>query len=367
MTERILTLRELNRATLSRQLLLERASMSPDAAIERLVGQQSQALAAPFIGLWTRLNDFKREDLANLIENHTVVKATLMRGTLHLFTAADYLRFRTTLQAALDNVGDSITRSRGAEFTLEKILNAAREFIAEKPRSFSEISKMLEALEPDVDIGSMRYTVRTKIPLVQVPVKTGWSYPGNPTFTLAETWLDKSIDPEDRLRELVFRYLAGFGPASVKDMETWSYIPKLKDVFESLKKELQVYRDEKKRELFDLPNITLPDGDTPAPVRFLPEFDNILLSHEKRTRILDDTYRKQVFIPGNLRVAATILVDGFVAGTWKVEKVKKAATLMITPFFPISAKDKSALTEEGERLVRFIEADAKEYAVKFAE
>src|SRR5690349_15933166 len=164
MTERILTLRELNRATLDRQLLLERASISVPAAIERLVGMQAQLASAPYIGLWTRVLGFKREHLAQVIEDHTIVKATLMRATLHLFTAADYVRYRTTLQPALSSAGESITSRRGATFDLNKILNAAREFIHEKPRTFAEISAMLEALEPDVDIGSMRYTVRTKLP-----------------------------------------------------------------------------------------------------------------------------------------------------------------------------------------------------------
>ncbi|MFN8371823.1 MAG: winged helix DNA-binding domain-containing protein [Anaerolineae bacterium] len=367
MTERMLTLRELNRTTLARQMLLQRAEMSAAAAIERLVGMQSQALPAPFIGLWTRLKDFQRAELSTLIEQHAVVKATLMRGTLHLFTAADYLRFRTTLQPALSSAGASITKSRGAQFDVNKILDAARDFISEQPRSFAEISAMLEALEPGVDIGAMRYTVRTTLPLVQVPVSTGWSYPGNPTFTLADSWLGRAIDPQDFLRELVLRYLAGFGPASVKDTETWSYIPKLKDIFETLRPQLLLYRDEKKRELFDLPDAPPPDGDLPAPVRFLPEFDNLLLSHDKRTRVLDDAYRPRVWGSGNLRLAATILVDGFVAGTWKVEKVKKTATLAITPFIPLAAQHRAALSEEGERLLRFVEAEAKQYAVKFEE
>ncbi len=367
MAERILSLRELNRATLARQMLLERETMPVPAAIERLVGMQSQALSAPFIGLWTRLKDFKREDLATLIDNHTVVKATLMRGTLHLFTAADYLRFRTTIQTALDNIGNSITRSRDATFDLEKILTAAREFISEQPRTFAEISAMLTALEPDIDIGSMRYTVRTQIPLVQVPINSGWSYPGNPTFTLAETWLGQPMAKENRLEELVLRYLAGFGPASVKDAETWSYIPRLKDTFEKLRPELVVYRDEKKRELFDVPGMPLPDGDAPAPVRFLPEFDNLLLSHDKRTRVLADEHRPKVWARGNLRLAATILVDGFVSGIWKVEKKKRAATLTIQLFTALSKQERAALSEEGERLVRFVESGAETFEVRFAD
>jgi hypothetical protein len=219
---------------------------------------------------------------------------------------------------------------------------------------------------PDTDVGAMRYTVRTHLPLVQVPVSSGWSYPGNPKFTLAETWLGKPIPGEDNLRALVFRYLAAFGPATVADLQTWSGLGKLKDAVEKLKSELRLYRDERGRELLDLPGRPLPAADTSAPERFLPEFDNLLLSHKDRTRVIADEYRAKVYLPA-LRVAATILVDGFVRGAWKVEKAKGTATLVIEPFAPLTKQNRSALSEEGERLVRFVESGAKSFAVRFAE
>jgi hypothetical protein len=368
MSERVLTLRELNRATLSRQLLLERAELAIPAAIERLVGLQAQALAAPFIGLWTRLPDFKREDLARLIEAQTVVKATTMRTTLHLLTAGDYLRFRTTLHPMLKRASDGATRlTKTALFDVDKVLAASSEFITEKPRTFSEIETMLAALIPDADRHAMKIAVRMLLPLVQVPVSSGWSYPGNPAFALADSWLGQPTDPNEYARELVLRYLAVFGPASVKDMQIWSGITGLKEVFESLRKELCVYRDEDQRELFDLPDIELPDVDTAAPVRFLPEFDNILLSHEKRTRIIADEYRPKVYIMVNGRILSTILVNGFVSGIWKVEKKKRAATLLIEPFITLSPHIRAELTEEGERLVRFIEPTAETFEVRFTE
>jgi Winged helix DNA-binding domain len=176
--------------------------------------------------------------------------------------------------------------------------------------SKGSISSMLK---PEMDVGAMRYGVRTHLPLVQVPISSGWSYPGNPKFTLAEHWLNRPIPTEAHLKTLILRYLAAFGPASATDIQTWSGLPKLKDVMETLKPELIMYRDEQKRELFDLPDLPLLDADIPAPERFLPEFDNILLSHQKRTRIVADVYRSKVYLPG-LRVAATFLVDGFVQG-----------------------------------------------------
>jgi Winged helix DNA-binding domain len=364
MADRILKLRDLNRTTLTRQMLLQRERLPVPAAIERLVGLQAQLSLPPYVGLWTRLRDFSRASLSSLIEDRQVIKATLMRATLHLFTAADYIRFRTTLQPVLDEAGAAIAKRRGGDFDRDKLLAAARRFIGEKPRTFAEISDMVAELMPGQDVGALRYTVRTNIPLVQVPITGGWSYSNRPEFTLAQSWIGRPISPKDNLRDLIFRYLAAFGPASVTDAQTWLG-RKLKDAFEELRPELRTYRDEGRRELFDLPDLPLTGGDQPAPARFLPEFDNMLLSHSNRTRVIADEHRSRVYLPG-LRVAATILVDGFVRGAWKIEKSKNTATLVIEPFDTLTKKDSAALSEEGERLVRFIEANAQSFEVRFA-
>jgi hypothetical protein len=219
---------------------------------------------------------------------------------------------------------------------------------------------------PGTDIGAIRYTVRTHLALVQVPVQGGWGYPGNPQFALADAWLGAEISEAEDFRLLVMRYLAAFGPARVTDIQTWSGLGKLKSAVDALKGELVAYKDEQGVELLDLPNMPIPDADTPAPVRFLPEFDNLLLSHSNRTRIVADAYRKEVYLPG-LRVAATFTVDGFVRGAWKVERKKKDAALVITPFDAIPDADCAALSEEAERLIRFIEPDVASYAVRFSE
>jgi Winged helix DNA-binding domain len=362
MADQTRTLRALNRATLARQMLLAREALPVGAAVERLAGMQAQLASAPFVGLWTRLRDFAREDLARAIEARTVVKATMMRATLHLCTAADYLRFRTTLAPVLNGAGESIRKQRGGTFDQERLLAAAREFIREAPRTFAEISAMAAALMPGEDPGALRYTVRTQIPLVQVPISGGWSYSSKPAFTLAESWIGRSVSPEDNLPELVRRYLAAFGPASVTDAQTWLGM-KLKDVFETLRPELESMRDETRRELFDLPGAPRPDADAPAPARFLPEFDSLLLAHNNRRRIVADEHRARVYLPA-LRVAAVVLVDGFVGGVWKVEKTKTAATLAIEPFGKLAKPDRATLTEEGERLVRFVEPNAKTFAVQ---
>ena len=363
MADRTLTLRELNRTTLARQMLLEREAISVPAAIERLVGMQAQLPIAPYVGLWTRLKKFERDDLANLIEQHNVIKATLMRATLHLSTVDDYLRLRGALQPVLTQAAESIVKQRGPMPDVDKLIALARDFIAEEPRSSAELSALLTEQLPDYDVGALRYTVRTHLPLVQVPVDTRWSYPGNPKFTLAETWLGQPIPDEDNFRTLVIRYLAAFGPATVTDIQTWSGLPRLKEAIEKLRPELVTYRDETRRELLDVPD--MPVLDAPAPERFLPEYDNLLLSHDKRTRVVADEYRKRVYLPG-LRVAATILVGGFVRGAWKIEKAKGAATLVIEPFDTLTKANRAALTEEGEKLVRFVESDAKAWDVRFA-
>ncbi len=366
MTERKLTLREINRATLARQLLLKRAALPVAAGVERLVGLQAQSARAPFVGLWTRLENADRAAISEQIADRALVKATMMRATLHLVTAADYAWLRAALEPALAAARDSIVKRRGADFEIGDALAAARPFLAEQPRTFAEITALFEELMPAVDVGALRYTVRTTLPLVQVPDESAWSYPGNPKFALAESWLDRSVDAEPDFPELVRRYLAAFGPATVNDLQTWSGIGKLKAEVEKLKPELQVYRDEQGHELLDLPDLDLPPEDCLAPVRFLPEFDNLLLAHKDRRRVVADEYRKQVYLPG-LRVAATILVDGFVRGAWTTEKKKGIAALTITPFAPLTASDRAALSDEGERLIRFIEPDAKSYEVRFSE
>jgi hypothetical protein len=363
---RILTLRELNRATLARQLLLERATLSAPAATERLVGLQAQQPRSPFVGLWTRLRDFRRDDLARLIEDRSVVKATLMRGTLHLFTAEDYLLLRATLQPMLTRGFEAVLRERGRGLDIPDLVAAARRYLASAPRTFAEITALLTERWPAGDPGAMRYAVRTHLPLIQVPIPRDWSYPGNPQFALAETWLDQPLTNEEHLGELIVRYLAAFGPATVTDIQTWSGLARLKAAVDQLKPDLISYRDERRRELFDLPGLPLPAADTPAPVRFLPEFDNLLLSHQDRTRIIASAHRSRVYLPG-LRVSATFLLDGFVGGTWAVERAKQTATLVMTAFAPLTQQDRDALAEEAEALLRFVEADADTFGVRFSE
>jgi hypothetical protein len=374
MAAQTLTLRQLNRAVLARQMLLERAVLPVPQAIERLIGLQAQQAQSPFIALWTRLPDFQRVDLARLILDRSVIKATLMRATLHLATAADYPALRHAIRPALDAAQAEITTRRDGQFDEAAVLETARTFLAQEPRTFAEISALLAEHFPGVDIGAMRYTVRTRLPLAQVPIEGGWNYPGNPQFALAEGWISAPVDTSpddddgirhDGFRALALRYLRAFGPASVTDLQKWSGLGKLKAAVDALRDDLIVYRDETRRELFDVPDLPLPDADTPAPARFLPEYDNLLLAHDKRTRIIADDDRSRVYLPG-LRVRSTVLLDGFVAGAWSVAAKKKTAVLTIEPFRELSASDRRDLAAEGEALVRFIEPEASTYQVIFS-
>jgi hypothetical protein len=360
---RELRARELNRTTLARQLLLERTKLTAREGVERLVGLQAQVARPPFVGLWTRLTDFKPEDLANEIDRRRIVKATFIRGTLHLLTADDYLKFRATLQPVLTDALESVLKVRGATVDVNLLVDTARDFIRAEPRSFAEITTLLTGLMPEGDPGGMRYAVRTHLPMIQVPIQKAWSYPGNPRFALADDWLGKPVPEHEHLPDLVKRYLTAFGPAAVNDMQTWSYLTNLQPVFEKLKADLEHYTDERGRELFDVPNLSIESEDAPTNVRFLPEFDNLLLGHQDRSRIMPKAYRSKVYLPG-LRVAATVLIDGFVAGVWTTERVKREATLLIEPFDALTPRAREELIEEGERLVRFVEPEAQSFSVR---
>jgi len=205
------------------------------------------------------------------------------------------------------------------------------------------------------------------VPLVQVPPRGVWGGSGPAAHTTAEAWLGRPLDRDPSLEELVVRYLGAFGPATVKDAQTWSGLTRLGEVVDRLRPRLLSFRDERGRELFDLPDAPRPDPDTPSPPRFLPEFDNLILSHADRTRVIADEYRKAIASKNGM-VPATMLVDGFVRGTWKTERSRQKATLVIEPFEALAKKDRGALAEEGERLIRFMAEpeDSEAYEVRFA-
>ncbi|HEX5830464.1 MAG TPA: winged helix DNA-binding domain-containing protein [Gemmatimonadaceae bacterium] len=357
-----LSLRALNRATLARQMLLERHACTPLDALERLMGLQAQVARPPFLGLWTRLRGFERAQLLALAAGRQAVRATMMRGTLHLVTAADYLRFRMPLQPMLTAAMRSVSRGDGA-FALEPVLRAARTLLAEGPRTFDEIRAHLAVHIPEANERLMGYAVRVQLPLVMVPTAGAWGWDPKSEFALADAWLGIAPHEDASPHALVRRYLAAFGPATPADASAWSGLRGLRPVFETLRPELVVFRDEAGRELFDLPDAPRPDPDASAPVRFLPDFDNLVLAHDDRARVLAPEHRARI-VSKNLIVAPTFLVDGRVAGTWRITRSRGTAVLTLNPFGALGRRLRGELEEEGTALLRFVEEGAKVYEVR---
>jgi hypothetical protein len=362
--------RELNRATLERQMLLRRRSLSAVEAIEHLVGMQAQAPTPPYVGLWTRLKDFHPDDLACLILERRAVRIALMRNTVHLVSARDGLALRPLMQPVFDRTLYS-TRANRAHLEgidIEALVAAGRTLLEEKPRTAKELGELLQEQWPERDPASLARAIRHLVPLVQVPPRGLWGKSGPAAHTTAEAWLGRPLGPAPSLEETILRYIGAFGPATVKDVQTWSGLSRLGEVIERLRPRLRIFRDESGKELFDVPDAPMPDPDTPAPPRFLPEFDNLILSHADRTRVIAEEYRKAIASKNGM-VPATVLVDGFVRGTWKTERTRGKANLEIKPFEPLTKDDRDALAEEGERLIRFVaEPDgAESYEIRFAE
>ncbi|MBC8098538.1 MAG: AlkZ family DNA glycosylase [Armatimonadetes bacterium] len=358
----LLTRRALNRALLARQLLLVRAPLTPLQAVAQLAALQAQLPNPPYIGLWTRLAQFERDDLTQLMQQRQVVRAAWLRSTLHLITADDHQRFRQTLQPALARGLSSFFGKRIQGLESAALIAAAADYCAQQPRTMGEIRARLLEIEPERDGDALAYVVRTYLPLVQAPPGGVWGSGSGGGYVTAASWLSAPAQPDD-LQALFRRYLAAFGPAGVMDFQTWTGMTKLKPALEPLLPTLRVYQDERGTLLYDLPDQALPDLDTPAPIRLIPEYDNILIAHADRTRILADADRQKVFL-SSARVLSTFTVDGFVAGTWKIERAKRTAALVIAPFAPLDGATTDSLVAEAERLLRWVDPQAETVAVR---
>ena len=366
-TPRVLSDRELNRALLARQLLLKRAALSPAAAIERLAGLQAQWAPAPYVGLWSRLSKFTIAELERALAAHTVIKATLMRGTLHLVSAKDYPALSVaTTRARPERWAPAARRLADAD-----TIHRATLAYAKTARTREELARFLEsqgAASKELSRPMLWWLIASHGWLVHVPPSGTWAHRVSGDLIAADAWIRSAREPEVdvAVRITVQRHLGAFGPATVDDISSWSSMrsPAIRAALDTLGAKIRSFTDPRGRTLYDLVGASLPDADTPAPPRYLPKWDSTLLAYAppERVRILSEAHRRTV-IGKNGDVAQTILVDGMVAGTWAIAAKPAVATITVTPFGRVSKGDRLELTEEGERLARFIAPASKAHRV----
>ncbi|HEY3072538.1 MAG TPA: winged helix DNA-binding domain-containing protein [Candidatus Limnocylindrales bacterium] len=351
----ILDKRALNRALLERQLLLQRHRLPVQDAIEHLVGMQAQIPGNPYVALWSRLEDFDPATLSQLITDRAAVRTSLMRTTLHLVTARDCLAMRPVIQPVLERgfySGSPFARNlQGAD--IEAVIEVGRALLEERPRSTAQLGNLLHEQWPDHDASSLAYAVRYLVPLIQLPPRGTWNASSGPVWSTVQSWLGQPVGADATPDLLVLRYLAAFGPSSVADIRAWSWLTAVREVVDRLRPRLMTFRDQSGVELFDVPDAPRPDPDTPAPARFLPEYDNVVLSHADRSRVLPEVFRKRGAIG-----APTFLVDGFVSGTWRLRMDDGTARLAIAPYEKLSAHARDEVTAEAGRLAAFLAPDA---------
>lgn len=382
---------DLNRALLARQHLLTRATTPAVAMVDHLVGLQAQLPRSPYTTLWSRLAGFRHDELSEALLDRRVARIAVMRGTLHLVTAADALLL-PGLTAPLyerDLRQNVVHGTALRTLDLAELTEAARTLVEAEPRVTTELGRLLQERWPDVAAGSLAYGARGTLPLVQVTPRGVWGRSGATTWTTTRAWFGAEraagtpdvTDPDVRaaeLERLVLRYLAAFGPASVADVQTWSGLAGLAEVVDRLRPQLVTFRAEpgpgsaSGRELVDLPDAPRPDPQTPAPVRFLADFDNLTLAHADRTRVVSEEHRRALATKNGM-APGTVLVDGRVAGTWAVTRERldpggvrarrELATLTVRPLVPLDARTRAELVAEAETLVRFVADDAAEHRV----
>lgn len=359
----LLTRRALNRATLARQLLTERSSLPVAEAVEHLGGLQAQTPHTWYVGLWTRLTDVSGPQVSDMLRDRELVRVALMRSTIHLVTARDCLALRHLFDLVVErNMRGAFGRNlKGIDEAV--LLAAGRELLEEQPMTFSELGRKLAERWPDRDPASLAQAIRGLSALVQVPPRGLWQTSGTAAHTTAEHWLGRPLGTDATVDDLVVRYLAAFGPASVKDVQTWSGLTRLNEVVRRLGDRLVTFVDEAGRELYDLPEAPRPDPDEPTPVRYLYDFDNLLLSHADRSRFITDEYFRQGYTSDG-PMPRMILIDGFTNGSWTTNRTRRHATLTVQPFRRYTAAERDELTAEGLALLAFCEPTATRHDVE---
>ncbi|MDF5754735.1 winged helix DNA-binding domain-containing protein [Spongiactinospora sp. TRM90649] len=362
----VLSRRAINRATLARQLLLRRAEPAEFSvldAVEHLGGLQAQTPHTWYTGLWSRLTGFRPQDAAELLTERRAVRVALMRGTIHLVSADDCMALRPLVQPVIERGTMGAFRKRLAGVDPVRLAATARAHLAERPLTFAELGKLLAEEWPEHDAHALGQGARAWLTLVQVPPRGLWGRSGPVAHTTAETWLGRDDVPPMTPETMVRRYLAAFGPASVKDVQQWSGLTRLSEIVAGLG-DLVTFRDEHGVRLFDLPGAPRPDADTPAPARFLYDFDNLLLSHADRTRVVTDAFAAQRYDPHGW-IPNLFLIDGFTAGDWRVTRERQTSVLTIRPWAPLRPADVDELTKEGGDLLGFLAppGDAREIRI----
>jgi Winged helix DNA-binding domain len=364
--EPVLSARALNRALLQRQGLLERSKTPALEMVERLVGMQAQVPENPYVALWSRLDGFRPEELSDLIAGRHAVRAPLMRATIHLASARDCLDIHPLTQPVLAKIFRSPWENGLAGVALADVVAEGVELLREEPRTRAQLSALLAPRWPQADPLTLAYAVTLHVPLVQTTPRGLWNETAQATWALAEQWLDGALDPSPSPDELVLRYLAAFGPATVADMRIWSRLTGLRAVVERLRPSLRTFRDEQGRELLDVPDAPLPDPELPAPPRFLPEYDNLLLSHDDRARVLSGLGPGLPYPRG--KWIGQLLLDGFFRAYWQITEEDGLATLTVDRFTPAPGDSADAIEEigaEGERLLDFVAPQAGERRLRF--
>jgi hypothetical protein len=355
-TDLVLSNAELNRATLARQLLLGRASLEVVDAVTHLVGLQAQNPLDPYLTLWSRLQDFDPHDLGARLLSRELVRIVVQRGTIHLVTADDALGLRPLMQPVLDREirNHSEFAPLLVDVDLAPVLAFAEPLLATRPLTAAMLRAAMETEFPDLPSAALAYACRCKLPLVQVPPRGVWGKTLAVTSTPLDAWVGRSLVASDAptLDDIAVRYLGAFGPATVADFASFTRLTGLRPVFERLRPQLVVVRDERGRELFDLPDAPRPAADVPAPVRFLPEYDNVLLSHADRSRFGPMAGERFVGPRGPYKGA--VLVDGRVHGIFhpELDKAKGRATLVVE-HAPLDRRRSAALRDEAERTAGF--------------
>jgi hypothetical protein len=346
-----LTLEQLNRATLARQMLLKREKVSPVEATRRAVALQAQEPASPYVALWNRIADFEADDLDEAFTEGSLVKASLIRITLHVVAAGDYTTFHEAMLPALraSRLSDARFRDTGTSIDYaDALLPLVTEFAAE-PKTRKEIEAMLAGEMGAPPHSRLWWAYRTYAPLIHAPVGGPWSFGTRQQFRVAPTEPER-ISRIEALRLLLERYLAGFGPASRQDFGRFTLVAQstIKEVLNGMDHLVRLEGPDGS-ELLDLPDMVLPDDDIPASPRLLPMWDSVLLAHADRNRVLPDEYRKMV-IRSNGDTLPAILVDGYVAGIWRPSH----DGIEVTAFRPLSAEKWNGLAEEATGLMRML-------------